>query len=103
MADGMSSLLVLMLQGVGLSTLALSQLVHWRKVMAGEPFPGPRALRWTALLALTLGLLLSQVALGVAMGMVFWLLALVPCGMVVTLLLCWRGSWLRGLGRLFKA
>ncbi|ROM69717.1 hypothetical protein BK653_12210 [Pseudomonas brassicacearum] len=103
MADGMSSLLVLMLQGVGLSTLALSQIAHWRKVMADEPFPGPRALRWTALLALTLGLLLSQAIMGVAMGMVFWFLALLPCGMVVTLLLCWRGSWLRGLGRLFKA
>jgi hypothetical protein len=45
---------------------------------------------------------LSQAVLGVAMGTVFWFLALVPCGMVVTLLLCWRGSWLRGLGRLFR-
>ncbi|UVL86264.1 DUF3325 family protein [Pseudomonas sp. B21-028] len=103
MADGLSSLMVLILQGVGLGTLALSQIVHWRKVMVGEPFPGPRALRWAALLALTLGLVLSQAVMGVAMGTVFWFLALVPCSMVVTLLLCWRGSWLRGLGRLFRA
>jgi hypothetical protein len=34
MVEGLSSLMVMILQVAGLSMLALSQIVHWRKVMA---------------------------------------------------------------------
>jgi len=101
MVEGLSSFMVMILQVAGLSMLALSQIVHWRKVMADEAFPGTRALRWGALSALVLAWVLSQAVFGFAMGTVFWFLGLVPCGMVVTLLLCWRSAWLRGVGRLF--
>ncbi|MCK9800929.1 DUF3325 family protein [Pseudomonas sp. MAFF 302030] len=102
MADALLNLLVLGLLGMGLSTLALSQASHWRRVMGSVAFPGVRGLRGSAVLVLILALLVSQAGQGLAMGTVFWCLALVPCGASVALLLCWRATWLHRLGLMFR-
>lgn len=101
MADGWLNLVVCGLLMLGLSAVALSQVRHWLRVMGEEAFPGTRALRRTAMLLLLSALLFSQATQGFAMGTVFWCLATVPCGLGVTLLLCWRSGWLRWLGNLF--
>lgn len=101
MLEGLVSLAVLGLQVVGLAALALSQAVHWQRVMQPRPFPGTRGLRLAALLVSAVALLVSVADLGLAMGMLFWVLALLPCGLAVAVLLCWRKTWLRGLGRCF--
>lgn len=91
MAEWLSSMAVLGLVGVGLGALALSQPVHWRKVMRHAPFPGAGALRWGASLALGLGLLLSGVTQGAGLGTVFWVLAFLPAGSGVAIALhVWR-------------
>ena len=101
MLEALASLAVLGLQSVGLATLALSQNMHWQRVMQPQAFPGSRRLRGGALIASCLAWLLSLASLGPAMGTVFWVLALLPCGLGVALVLHWRRAWLHGLGHCF--
>jgi len=89
MLEGLLSLAVLGLQLLGLSALALSQAQHWQRVMQPRRFPGTRGLRLVALLLSALALLVSMGDLGLAMGALFWVLALLPCGLAVALLLYW--------------
>lgn len=101
MPEWLASVGGLGLQTLGLALLALSQAGHWRQVMQPHAFPGTRALRLSALLVSSLAWLVEQAGLGLAMGTLFWVLALVPCGLGVSLLLCWRKGWLHRLGRCF--
>ncbi|RCL26420.1 hypothetical protein C6A77_11985 [Pseudomonas sp. AFG_SD02_1510_Pfu_092] len=87
MLEGVLSVVVLGLQLLGLGALALSQAPHWQRVLRARPFPGTRGLRLMALLILALALLVSVLDLGLAMGALFWLLAVLPCGLVVAWLL----------------
>ncbi|PYG78402.1 MULTISPECIES: DUF3325 family protein [unclassified Pseudomonas] len=101
MPEWLTSGVVLGLQTLGLALLALSQAGHWQRVMPPRALPGIRALRLSALLASSLAWLVGHAGLGVAMGTLFWVLAQVPCGLGVSLMLCWRKAWLRRLGRCF--
>ncbi|MFF7108790.1 DUF3325 family protein [Pseudomonas sichuanensis] len=101
MPEWLASLGGLSLQTLGLAMLALSQAGHWRQVMQPHAFPGTRALRLSALLVSSLAWLVMQAGLGLAMGTLFWVLALVPCGLGVSVLLYWRKAWLHRLGRCF--
>lgn len=89
MLEALASVVVLGLQLLGLAALALSQAAHWQRVMQPRPFPGTRGLRLAALLVSALALLVSVADRGLAMGMVFWVLALLPCGLGVAVLLYW--------------
>lgn len=89
MLEALTSVVVLGLQLLGLAALALSQAVHWQRVMQPRAFPGTRGLRLAALLVSALALLVSVADMGLAMGGVFWVLALLPCGLVVAVLLYW--------------
>lgn len=91
MTDALVGLAVVALSVLGLGALALSQLGHWRRVMAPRPFPGPRRLRWGAAVLLGLAWLVSLAGQGVAMGSVFWVLALLPAGVGVAMMLSGRG------------
>ncbi|MFD2640940.1 DUF3325 family protein [Pseudomonas japonica] len=101
MPEWLTSGLVLGLQTLGLALLALSQTGHWQRVMQSRAFPAIRALRLSALLVSSLAWLVGQAGLGLAIGTLFWALALVPCGFGVSVMLCWRKVWLRRLGRCF--
>lgn len=101
MPEWLAGGVMLGLQTLGLALLALSQAGHWRQVMQPRAFPGVRALRLSALFASGLALLVGCAALGLAMGTLFWVLAQVPCGIGMSLMLCWRKGWLRSLGRCF--
>jgi hypothetical protein len=89
MFEALVSVVVLGLQLLGMALLALSQSVHWQRVMTPRPFPGTRGLRVAALLVSGLAWWVSQTDLGLAMGTLFWVLALLPCGLSVALLLYW--------------
>lgn len=91
MTQALVCLAVVALLVLGLGALALSQVGHWRRVMAHRPFPGPRRLRWSAAVLLGLGGLVSLAGQGVAMGSVFWVLALLPAGFGVAIMLSGRG------------
>lgn len=101
MTEWLASGVGLGLQTLGLALLALSQAGHWRQVMQPQAFPGTRTLRLSAFLASGLAWLVGQAGLGLAIGTLFWVLALVPCGLGVSLMLCWRKPWLHRLGRCF--
>lgn len=101
MPEWLASLAGLGLQTLGLALLALSQGGYWRQVMQPHAFPGTRALRLSALLVSSLAWLVVQAGLGLAMGTLFWVLTQVPCGLGVSLMLCWRKAWLRRLGQCF--
>ena len=64
MLEGLVSVAVLGLQLLGLALLALSQSVHWYRVMTPRPFPGTRSLRVAALLVSGLAWWVSQADLG---------------------------------------
>lgn len=101
MPEWVVSGVVLSLQTLSLSLLALSQVSHWQRVMRPRAFPGTRALRLSALLLSSSAWLVAHAGLGFALGTLFWVLAQLPCGIGVSLMLCWRKGWLRGLGRCF--
>ncbi len=90
MPEWLTGGLVLGLQTLGLALLALSQAGHWQRVMPLRAFPGVRALRLSALLVSSVAWLVGHAGLGLAMGTLFWGLALAPCGIGVSLMLCRR-------------
>ncbi|OII57050.1 hypothetical protein BIW19_03795 [Pseudomonas putida] len=101
MPEWLTSGLVLGLQTLGLALLALSQVGHWQRVMQPQAFPGVRALRFSALLVSSAAWLVGHAGLGLVMGTLFWVLALLPCGVGVSLMLYWRKASLRRLGACF--
>lgn len=101
MPEWLASGVLLCLQTLGLALLALSQAGNWRQMMQPRAFPRVRVLRLSAFLASGLAWLVGCVDLGLAIGTLFWVLALVPCGIGVSLMLCWRKAWLRSLVRCF--
>lgn len=98
MPEWLTSGLVLGLQTLGLALLALSQAGHWQRVMQPQAFPGACALRFSAVLVSCVAWLVGHAGLGLAMGTLFWVLAQLPCGVGVSLMLYWRKAWLRRLG-----
>ncbi|KIC83508.1 hypothetical protein RR51_06105 [Pseudomonas sp. C5pp] len=101
MPEWLTSGMVLGLQTLGLALLALSQVGHWQRVMQPRAFPGICGLRLSAALVSSLAWLVGCAGLGLATGTLFWVLAQVPCGLGVSLMLCWRKAWLRRLGQCF--
>ncbi|MES2821406.1 MAG: DUF3325 domain-containing protein [Pseudomonadota bacterium] len=89
---------VLALHLLGLSSLALAQESHWRKVMGPVRPQVKNRLRWLGWASLTLGLGLVMHGQGPAFGSLLWLLSLPPAAYAVACTLAWRRQWLRPLG-----